>query len=41
MIQQDMGEDDRPYIDNDTTAMSAWKTLSEVFLGSASMRRNK
>ena len=41
MIQQAVGEDDRPYIENDTTAQSAWNTLSQVFLGNASMRRNK
>jgi hypothetical protein len=32
MIQQDMCEDDRPYIDNNTTAMSAWKISLKCFL---------
>jgi hypothetical protein len=41
MIQQAVGEYDRPYIENGTTTKAAWDTLSEVFLGSTSMRRNK
>jgi hypothetical protein len=41
MIQQAMGEDDRPYIENDTTTQSAWNTLVQGFLGNASMRSNK
>jgi hypothetical protein len=41
MIREAVGEDDRPYIDKDTTAKSSWNTLSKVFLGSSSMRRKK
>lgn len=41
MIQQAIGEDDRPYIEKVTTAKTAWDILSEVFLGSSSMRQNK
>jgi hypothetical protein len=41
MIQQAVGEDDRPYIEKATTAKAAWDILSEVFLGSSSMRKNK
>jgi hypothetical protein len=38
MMQQAIGEDDRPYIENATTTKTAWDTLSKVFLGSTSMR---
>ncbi|KAM0916349.1 hypothetical protein ACQ4PT_010232 [Festuca glaucescens] len=41
MIQQAVGENDRPYIEKATTAKTAWDILSEVFLGSSSMRQNK
>jgi hypothetical protein len=41
MLRQAVGEGDRPYIENDTTAKAAWNTLMKVFLGNSSMRRNK